>query len=785
MTEHSDSASSEKLKSKKTGGGSAFGAGANFQSSLTAIVASHILHGSPLGWLDGVCDDIPAAVWAESEGAGDDLRIELTDGSAIEVQAKKGLKHRDKLWSALMDLAQAIHDGSLAYGILAVASDTSAAIREDLANDIERMGQGRADRLTAIGNDFHDVLLTNNLSVEVVCRSLQIRVIDTLISKNGDINAAKNVLRSICVDETDASAAFDILGFRALRLIENRGRWTLRDLVQLLRTRGIKLRDHGSPAAILDSFAQWVCGNHKDFAILGVPNRISIAHLLPMKLEHRQFEQEDAIDAMSALARYQKIRIREGIGNGFDSIWTARFKRHAVVVSGPGLGKSTLLRQLAHQYSLDGYMVLSAPLRWIAAGMQNGKAFSDLLVTKSFDGSGQVGGDVVNDKRFNWVVLLDALDECADEHEAIAEDIRRFSLGHPEARIVVTTRPIGYTSNALSDWAHYTLLPPKVEEGAENLGKLLGLIAPGSVDVAEHPAFSSGYSRHDAPSNAFATSPQLLGLSAVLIHRNRALPATRVRLYSELIKLFEEAPIKARALDGAELTDIAIHVLGMTGRLLLENPLLPFSQLLDQIAAELTPLVGKPLLVSKSYVRAALKHWEKAGLVETFYHAGTELIAFIHKTFCEFVAARYYTEQSQDVIDGAIDREGLDELINFGVGLGLADKLIDIYLRRHASGQSNQIPKALALLSKPDAIFSLTNVKRLIHESFRAIDDQDSNACSIGVALADLPEDAADLVTAEAIKRLYVAQAPLGSLHGHWSIIMQTLISTRLPYSAR
>ncbi|MEB0207727.1 hypothetical protein [Pseudomonas sp. CCC3.1] len=40
MTEHSDSASSEKLKSKKTGGGSAFGGGASFQSSLTAIVAA-------------------------------------------------------------------------------------------------------------------------------------------------------------------------------------------------------------------------------------------------------------------------------------------------------------------------------------------------------------------------------------------------------------------------------------------------------------------------------------------------------------------------------------------------------------------------------------------------------------------------------------------------------------------------------------------------------------------------------------------------------------------------
>lgn len=769
MTEHSDSGSSDEEKSKKTGGGSAFGSGANFQTSLTAIVAAHILHGSPLGWLDGVCDDRPAAVWGESEGPGDDLRIELTDGSAIEVQAKKGLARGDKLWSALMELAQAIHDGSLAYGILAVASDSSATIREALANDIERLGQGRVDRLTDIGNDFHNRLLANNLSVEVVCRSLQIRVIDTLISKNGDINAAKNVLRSILENEAYAEAAFDILGFWGLRLIQNRGRWTLRGLVQLLRTRGIRLRDHGSPAAMLDRFAYWVCDNHKNFAILGIPNRIPIEHLLPMKLEHRQFEQEEAVDAMSALERYQKIRIRETLGSSFDSKWTARFRKLAVVVAGPGLGKSTLLRELAHQYSVDGFIVLSAPLKWIAAGMQNGRAFSDLLVTKAFDGSGLSAGEIVNDKRFNLVVLLDALDECGDEHDVIADHIRRFSSGHPEARIIVTTRPIGYTSSALSDWAHYTLLPPRAEEGAENLGRLLDLIAPGAGDVATQPAFSAGYGRRNAPSNSFATSPQLLGLSAVLIHRNRILPATRVRLYSELIKLFEEAPITARAVDGAELTDIAIQVLDMTGWHLLENPLIPLNQLLNQIGADLVPLIGKPLLVSKGYARAALSHWERAGLVETFYHRGTQLIAFIHKTFCEFVAARYLTEQSPAVIDGAVDRMGLDEVINFGVGLGLADKLLDIYLRRHATKQSGQIPKALALLSKPDVKLTSVSVERLIHESFAAIDDQHSDSFAIGLALANVQGGPEDLVRSEAVWRLYVAQPSIRLIA--WSLV--------------
>lgn len=154
MTESKDLKSTPQGQSKKTGGGAAFGGGANFQASLTAIVGAHILHGTPLGWLDGVCDDRPVAVWAESEGPGDDLRIELTDGCAIEVQAKKGLSRCDNLWVPLLALAKAIHNEELSYGILAVASDASITIKKDLADDLERIGQGRVDRLTEIGGIF-------------------------------------------------------------------------------------------------------------------------------------------------------------------------------------------------------------------------------------------------------------------------------------------------------------------------------------------------------------------------------------------------------------------------------------------------------------------------------------------------------------------------------------------------------------------------------------------------------------------------------------------------------
>jgi hypothetical protein len=84
-------------RAKKPGGGTAAGGGINFQAAVTAIAGAHLLRGTAIGWLSVF--DVPAAVWAESEGAGDDVRLELASGRSAEIQAKKGLKRGNALWN--------------------------------------------------------------------------------------------------------------------------------------------------------------------------------------------------------------------------------------------------------------------------------------------------------------------------------------------------------------------------------------------------------------------------------------------------------------------------------------------------------------------------------------------------------------------------------------------------------------------------------------------------------------------------------------------------------------
>lgn len=190
-----------------------------------------------MGWLDGVTHDLPVAVWAESGLAGDDIRVELANGKTLEIQAKKGLSSGNKLWEPLEAMAEAIAHQQLDYGVLAVAPDSSNTISEDLAKDIIRLGQGRTDNLKVISQKWL-TRVTSKVgigSVSKVCSCMRIQVIHALSAENIHINAAKDLLRIVCRDASQAESAWDALYRHAVHLIEIRGRWTLKDLLNIFR----------------------------------------------------------------------------------------------------------------------------------------------------------------------------------------------------------------------------------------------------------------------------------------------------------------------------------------------------------------------------------------------------------------------------------------------------------------------------------------------------------------------------------------------------------------------
>jgi hypothetical protein len=250
---------------RASGGGAATGGGVNFQAAVTAVAGVHLLRGTPVGWLEGATDDTPVSVWAETNGPGDDIRLELKTGDTVEVRAKKGLARGNDLWTSLLELAKAVVAGAIDFGVLAVAPDASGTIRDDLSKDVRRLGDGRDDGLSEIGQEFLKRLRATSLPVGDACRRVRIRVVHALEADAVEIKMAKEVLRHVCAREVDADAAWNALYRDAIAIVERRGRWRLPQLIRLFAAEKITVRDAKFPAAVAAKLAASVAAANSGF----------------------------------------------------------------------------------------------------------------------------------------------------------------------------------------------------------------------------------------------------------------------------------------------------------------------------------------------------------------------------------------------------------------------------------------------------------------------------------------------------------------------------------------
>lgn len=740
-------------RTKKPGGGTAAGGGINFQAAVTAIAGTHLLRGTPLGWLRVI--DVPVAVWAESEGAGDDLRLELSPAISAEVQAKKGINRGSNLWEALEALITAVMDGRLDHAILAIAPDSSRTVREDLPKDLERLGQGRHDHLTEIGEELHRRVQFIGNAAEQACQRVNIRVVHALMAEDADIRAAKEVLRRVCADERQADAAWNALYHDAVALIEHRGRWTMAHLLRLLQREGVGIRDANFPAAIATKLTGWVRSTRDSFTLPAVRKRIPLSALLDMRTVGTVIDQPDPEDAAVALARYHDAAgALDRDATVYDAEWTGRFRRLAVVVAGPGLGKSTLMTLLANTYAADGFPVLSVKLKPLAAAMERGNGFYHALLSQALDGSG------ITPERFDvatmtgLVVLADGLDDCGSSHDVVAQALRAFAVGHPFARIVVTTRPIGYTTAAFADWKHYRLLAPEKQRGVENLAKLLNALrvsddaADDSIVLARRELVAS------RAAETISSSPLLLGMAAALISSKGKLPNTRPRLYEGLIGLFESAGGMAAPVARSTAT----YVLDALGWLLMDDPLAPANVLAKRCADLLAGQTGHTPLASLELVEPALGYWERLGIIERLHHGGNAYWTFVHKTFTEFMAARHLLAlpdvRRATELNRVIDQPAWHEVIVFSGGLGLGDEIANLLIDRRAAGHPGPMERALALASDKDAEVGGDQVQRLADLAFAAVEIGAKDRFHVGLALAELAEVHPAIVGPIAITRL-------------------------------
>jgi hypothetical protein len=742
-----------------SGGGPATGGGVNFQAVVTAVAGVHLLRGTPIGWLNDEAADTPVSVWAETNGPGDDVRLELGSGSIVEIQAKKGLKRGKDLWDSLIGMARAVKAETIHYGVLAVAPDSSGTICKELPQDVRRLADGRDDYLSAIGQEFLRRLTSAKLPISDVCRRLRIRVVHGIDADGVEIRAAQDVLRQVCANEGDAEAAWDAIYRDAIAIIERRGRWRLIQLVRLLAAKRIDIQDAEFPAAVTGKLAAWTVETNDSFSIAGVPKRLGIEALLRFRTVKTSFQKREGEDAQAALKRYHSSGERRPQADEllFDAEWTARFYWNTVVVAGPGLGKSTLMTKLAHTYASDGYPVLKLSLKSVAASMRNGATFDDSLRNWGLDGSGISPEMVRKADLREWVILADGLDECGDHHEQVASGLARFAKGYSAARVVVTTRPIGYDTVELADWCHHTLLAPDKDNGEKHLATLIRVAADNDAVASRADEIAKRELSNSGASTAIVASPLMLAMAASQIVLSGRLPQSRLDLYERMISFFEKSP-KARGASLEQSPAEVNRVLDILGWRLTCDPLAGTTAVLSDCARVVATELGVTPLVAKMRVQAAIQFWERVGLVEQLFQGGATLLTFVHTTFSEFAAARLLKDlpdsDRRQELERVVDLPGWHEVVSFAGGLGVGDEIAGIFAARCTNGRLGQFELALALIGDSEIRISDKYASELIEGAFAAIERGEDDNFDLGLALADLSTKRQDVMGLIAKARL-------------------------------
>lgn len=465
-----------------------------------------------------------------------------------------------------LSLAAAINRKELAYGVLVVSPDSSRTIAYELSRDIKRLADGRVDGLSNLAETLRLKLNSAGLPIQDVCQRLRIHTVHGLEVDAASIAAAKAELSHLCTDQNEVNAAWNRLYRDADAIIERRGRWEASTIIRVFNAENIVIAGPESPGGLLAQLARWVYDTNQNFSLFGIKKALSISQAwLPLKAVVADEDREADADVASALARYhasgENRSSRRDIKE-LDAEWIGRFYPQTVLVAGPGMGKSTLLTKATQLYAHDDYPVLKVKLSMVAARMASGHNFFDSVLHFGLDGSGLSQAEASRAGLRDWVLLCDGLDECHIHQEAVATGLKQFAAGYPRARIVVTTRPIGYMTAQLSHWRHYELLPPDPDAGPSNLAALLRAVLPttnklhaNALEIATEELEKSGSTK------IISRSPHLLGMAASMLARGGALGTTKVQLYQNLFSLIDTAtsprtpvspvsqPIRTRMLD--------------------------------------------------------------------------------------------------------------------------------------------------------------------------------------------------------------------------------------------
>lgn len=735
-------------------GGAATAGGINFQAAVTAIINIHIARGRPLGWLPD-CQDIPRSVDAETGGPGDDVACTLADGTRVEVQVKKGLTATGRLWTSLLDLAHGIAKQECDWGVLVVCPNSSSTIRDKLARDIQRIGSGRRDGLSCIGETLLAKLKQAGLDEELTCRRLAIQTIPALANDQTGIQAAKAELGHICSSGTQIDQAWAALLQDTSALIEQRGRTSLSRVAMVLQKAGVGVsaKDSTGPLGSLDKLFRWNHQTNEKFSIFGVARRLDVgsdwielsARARTAKSMQAQLGQDLKLAIESYHNWHRAPSENDQRATSLNPETLGRFVKRGIIVAGPGMGKTTLLKRIARRYAEDNIPVLKVRLSAVAADIKNGASFEEAIFKHGLDGSGLAPQALRSAGFSNWLFLGDGLDECGDMQEQIADGISRFAKGYPDSRVLITTRPIGYLVSHFLDWRHYDLLPLDPSYAPRYIGQLWQTITGVDEERADYEEICKKELPNEPLKEAVGRTPLMIALAAAILSRGQSLGGTREALFDQVFSLVDQAPVRSRSKPASQ--PVLTRFLNLVGWLITRFPLLPRGEMVEACAKKWVAISGQQELQALENCELYLAYWEDAGLLEKVGHASTQVYCFVIKSFGEYLAARHLARLADNdelpEIRSALGDPEWDNVLRFAGRLGLGSLIAEMFTELPEKDRNWHLKLIdvvhIVAMAEPEVSVELR--QRIFDDAFSVVAGKDrQDAYALAMPLAECTE---------------------------------------------
>lgn len=256
---------------------------------------------------------------------------------------------------------------------------------------------------------------------------------------------------------------------------------------------------------------------------------------LPLDLK-RQLQEQGQLDDLSpeALEHYRREYFQQPARKVLEAVAEAR---HAVILGDPGSGKSTLLQYLALDWVEGKTETLPLLIELREYVMAQSASFLDFLHRGR-------GADWQFDERQLHqylsenpsLVMFDGLDEvfARPTQAAIVDDMIRFAQQYPQAKVLVTSRIIGYNPERFqhAGFRQFTVQSLDKDEIHEFIDRWYDLAMGSDSDKMRlKQRLKDAIDNSKAIAN-LADNPLLLTMMAIL-NRRQELPCDRADLYDQ------------------------------------------------------------------------------------------------------------------------------------------------------------------------------------------------------------------------------------------------------------